>query len=155
MKLTKEQADKARENGKLGGRPPKYTADEFEAKVDEFIAYCDSEDVDATDYQIIKYFGLSPSTLDRYRATDNPDSDAVSKRDTYSGFGAALKKIDLYREDAAIRQAKADPKLSGHVAFKLKQPHWGGWTDRQQVETNGKQSIDIHIGGLDGSKDSG
>jgi len=149
-KLTEEQKEQLKENGKLGGRPPKYDdLDAFKAKVDAFIDYCDSNDVDATDYQIINYFGISPRTLDRYRADYNTDADDKESKSTYKGYGEALKKIDLYREDAAIRQAKDDPKLSGHVAFKLKQPHWGGWTDKQQVDTNNKTQVTVTLKTID------
>lgn len=133
----------------LGGCPPKYTPEEFAIKVDAFILYCDSKDIDATDYQIINYFKISPTTLDRYRSGDNPGSEAKDK-DKYNGFGAALKKIDLYREDATIRQARNDPKMTGHAAFKLKQAHWGGWTDKQVVDSNVKQSIEFKVTGING-----
>lgn len=119
-------------------RPVKYTADQFETDIDRFIDHCEQGNVEPTDYAITKFLGVSPTTLERYRAGDNKDSEAKEhEMETYKGFGNALKKIEMFREDWAIRQAKEDPKLAGHVAFKLKQQRWGGWSDRQQTDITG------------------
>lgn len=122
-----------------------YTPDEFTAKMDDFIAHCEKEDLDATDYQLVVFFDISPTTLNRYYSGDNEDSEAKDK-DIYKGYGKALKKLDMYREDATIRQAKKDPRLAGHVAFKLKQPRWGGWSDKQEISSD--VSIDVKINGV-------
>lgn len=105
-----------------------YTAESFAVKMDAFISYCDSEGVEATDYQLVKFFELSPIMLEKYRASDKMNGDSKHKTD---GFQAALKKLDLYREDATIRQIVSEPKLTSHGALKLRQPHWGGWNDKQ------------------------
>lgn len=123
----------------------KYTAQTFNAKMDEFIAWCEEQHIDATDYQLIKFFEISPTTLARY-ISDNDQSKAKDK-DKYQGFGTAIKKLDLYREDATIRQAVRDPKLAGHVAFKLKQTHWGGWSDKQDIAGDVKIDVTINSGG--------
>jgi hypothetical protein len=119
-----------------------YTPEQFEDKLEQFIQYCDSKQIDPTDYQLSRFFGISLTTLDRYRAGDNEDSVAKDK-DKYKGFGAALKKLDAYREDYALRQVSANPKLAGHVAFKLKQAHWGGWTDRQETALSGDIKVQM------------
>jgi len=125
-----------------------YTPDTFAQKTEEFIKYCDDNGIDATDYQIIKFFGISPSTLDRYRAGDNKESKSKDKyKDKYKGFGVILKKIDMYREDATIRQVVINPKLAGHAAFKLKQAHWGGWSDKQETSSDIKVDVQISSAG--------
>jgi hypothetical protein len=140
-------------------RPVKNELEEFITKLDAFMSYCDTNDVDPTDYQLIKFLNISPRTLMRYRASDRDDNktdnsddtgDVSEENRTYKGFGTALKKIDLFREDFAIRQVKENPKLTGHVAMKLKQQHWGGWVDTAKDE-NKSQEIHIHLG-LDASK---
>lgn len=112
-----------------------YTAAAFAEKMDAFIGFCESEGIDATDYQIIKYFGISPAALEKYRLFENLDGTKKNK-DRYKAFTAALKKLDLYREDATIRQVVSDPKLTSHGAFKLRQAHWGGWSDKQDAASD-------------------
>jgi hypothetical protein len=147
--LAKQTADRAKqsaENGKLGGCPPKYTsADDLSAKVEAFIADCQSGKIEEpSDYEIVNYFGISPRTLDRYRADYNADDSDNKDSCIYKGFGEALKKIDLYREHATLLEVKHNPKMTGHAAFKLKQPHWGNWSDKP-AESNNKTSIEVTL----------
>lgn len=123
-------------------RPVKYTADQFDADIDAFIEYCNQTNAEPDDYNLMQYLKISPSTLDRYRAGDNEDSNNTSSfedrdKSKYKGFGSALKKIEHYREHYALEQVKKDPKLAGHVAFKLKQQRWGGWSDKQESSVTG------------------
>jgi hypothetical protein len=123
-----------------------YTARAFSAKMDAFIAFCESGGVDATDYQLIKYFGITPDALEDYRATDKQKDDEKTKS---SGFISALKKLELYREDAAIRQAVGDPKLLSHCALKLRQPRWGSWSDKGE----GGQDVRVRVKLGDGGRE--
>jgi hypothetical protein len=107
-----------------------YTANAFLTKMDAFIAFCESEGVDATDYQLIKFFGISPPMLEKYRAADRLKDGTIRKS---GGFYTAMKKLELYREDAAIRQLVSDPKLASHCGLRLRQPHWGGWSDKGEA----------------------
>lgn len=111
-------------------RACRYAAEAFAAKMDGFIGYCEAAGVDATDYQLIEYFGISSEALEQYRVGDKTKAHALQK---HVGYAAALKKLDLYREDATIRQIVREPKLASHGALKLKQPHWGGWGDKQEL----------------------
>ncbi|NLA88119.1 MAG: hypothetical protein GX847_12750 [Clostridiales bacterium] len=108
----------------------RYTAEAFAVKMDAFIAFCENEGVDATDYQLIKFFDISPTMLENYRLNNklNEGSDYES-----DGFDVSLKKLDLYREDATIRQVVSDPKLASHCSLKLRQPHWGRWSDKSDA----------------------
>lgn len=118
-----------------------YTPKEFAAKMDDFIGCCERGGIDATDYQLIKFFGISPGTLEKYRAADKLNSNSKNNAE---GYGGALKKLDLYREDATIRQAVTDPKLASHCALKLRQPHWGGWSDKGEAAQD--LSVRVKIG---------
>ena len=107
-----------------------YTAEAFAAKMDAFIFFCENEGIDATDYQLVKYFGMTPAVLEKYRAADRLNGDSKREPD---GFAVSLKKLDLYREDATIRQVVNDPKLASHCSFKLRQSHWGSWRDKTDI----------------------
>lgn len=130
-----------------GGRTPLYNLEDFTASIDSFIEDCEINKIEPTDWYLIKTLKISPTTLDRYRASDNDDSKVdKAERDKYKGFGAVLKKLDMFREDYAIRQTVDNPKLAGHTAFKLKQAHWGNWTDKPQQDSN-NLNLNIKING--------
>ncbi len=122
-----------------------YTTDTFAEKMDAFIIFCESESIDATDYQLIRFFGITPTALESYRSSQKQDGTDADQE----AFAGALKKLDLYREDATIRQVVTDPKLSSHCAFKLRQPHWGGWNDKPELTQ--ELSVRVNIG--DGTSD--
>lgn len=125
----------------------KYTVKTFGEKMDAFIAHCETGGIDATDYQLIKFFGISPDLLEEYKAENKLNKDSKYK---HSGFAASLKKLDLYREDATIRQAVSDPKLLSHCALKLRQPHWGGWNDKSDSAV---RDVRLRVDLGDGDKD--
>lgn len=110
-----------------------YTAAAFTKNMDAFISYCECEGIDATDYQLIKFFGISPAAFERYRSANKMNSDSIHNAESYR---MSFKKLELYREDATIRQIVSDSKLTSHGAFKLKQPHWGGWSDKQDAASD-------------------
>ncbi len=124
--------------------PGRYTAEAFALKMDAFIAFCENEGVDATDYQLIKFFDISPAMLDNYRLHNELNGDSNHESD---GFDVTLKKLDLYREDATIRQAVSDPKLASHCSLKLRQPHWGGWSDKGDTARDIGIRVSIGDGG--------
>lgn len=131
-------------------RPTKYSAEEFTKKIDDFIEYCEKEKAEPSDYRLLKFLAVSTRTLERYYGlVHKEDEDDQSESDGDSnkiGFGGAIKKLDLFREDYSLRQVNANPKLAGHVAFKLKQPHWGGWSDKQDSSKDTNLNITIHGG---------
>ena len=135
------------------------TAAEFEEAVDQFIDFCEETDTDPTDYQLIKFLGISTRTLDRYYTendsynannninnnTDKDSNNTTESKNIYKGFGEVMKKIILFRQDWSTREVKKNPKLTAHVSHRLKQRRWGSWTDAAKDENAGKLVIDLRI----------
>lgn len=131
-------------------RPLKVAPERFAEIVDGFIAHCEGSGEIPSDWALIKYAksqgaDISPGTLDRYYMALN-GTEIVSEGDgkerdisTYKPFGEALKKLLSYRQHWAMQSTVGNPKLAGHTAFVLKQPRWGGWSDKQE------QSQDIRV----------
>jgi hypothetical protein len=128
----------------------KTTATDFALAVDSFIDYCKDTGTIPSDYMLMEHLqsqglDISLSTLDRYymalNGTDTVSDGNGNDRDitVYQPFGKALKKLVSYREHMTMQQSIDNPKLAGHTAFRLKQPRWGGWSDRQE------QSQDIRV----------
>jgi len=134
---------------------PLYSVNEFNNKMEEFIKHCETEDIIPTDYQVIKFFKISPRTLDRYYSgmnddifdevnTDNDCNNKETEKVNYKAFGESIKKLVMYREDQANRQAREDPKTIGNVNFRLKQGRWGGYSDRQESKSD--MTIKVELG---------
>ena len=141
MKLTKEQAQQSRENGKLGGRLPKYqTPEEFDAKCAEYLALCQSLDKFPDEAGMLLFCNISWDTKNRYE--NNEDN-------KYPGFAEVIKKYAAIRESDLVQRLVEYPKGAGAFAFLLKQVKNGGYTDKQQVESNGKQQIEVTLRTID------
>lgn len=109
-----------------------YTPRTLAKAMEAFIAHCAENDVDATDYQLIRYLGISAETLDRYRA-DTGDDEAPG------GYGESFRRLALFREDDAIRLLRAEPRLASHVSLRLRQRNWGSWAEK------GDEARDVSI----------
>lgn len=134
-KLTEEQIQKNRENGKLGGRPPKYPdAQALEAKIDEYFNYYETIDKAPTWANMLLYIDISDDTLLRYRT----DEEYINK-----GYADAIKKAEKRHCDFWQQLCLEKPNLQTFCIFELKQPHNGGFSDKQQIENTGKQSMEI------------
>lgn len=140
-KMTEELKQKARECGKLGGRPPKYkTSDALAGAIDDYFANREQTGKVPTWADMLVSLDISDSTLLRYRS----DKDYIDE-----GYAEVIKKAELRHCHFWQQYALEHPNLQSFCIFELKQPHNGGFADKQQVETNGKQTIEIKIAGTD------
>jgi len=142
MKLTKEQAaNKARENGKLGGRPPKYqSAVDLESAINSYFdSHTDKSNAPKW-HDMLYALSISDDTLLNYRTKDNYIK---------SGYSDVIKRAEE-RFCAFWQQCALDnPNLQSFCIFELKQPHNGGFADKQQVDTNSKQQIEVTLRTID------
>lgn len=138
-KTKAEIAEIARENGKLGGRPPKYTPEELEAKIDSYFAEHNCKANAPKWHDMLNYINLSDDTLLNYRSKEEYIK---------AGYSDVIKRAEN-RHSAFWQQLALDnPNLQTFCIFQLKQPHNGGLSDRQQVDTNNKHQIEVNIKGV-------
>lgn len=156
----KEAIIDTQDTKKPTGRPPKYTAEQFNAFMDSFIDECEATQTIPDDYNLVRASKgkLSPRTLDRYFSyagkcddTNSDDGNRGNNEDSennekisYSAFGNAIKKLVMYREHYNMVEAAANPKAIGHINFRIKQGRWGSWSDKQ--ESSKDLNINIRIG---------
>lgn len=125
------------------------TPEDWEKKVDEFIQAVSSGLIDRpSDYNLSIFAGISIPTLTRYYAGSKDNADGVES--IYKGYDVPLKKLIAYRADRLEGIAESNPKAATPAIFLLKQPHNGGYTDRQIVEQSGDVSINLTIKGSSG-----
>lgn len=139
--MSEEAKQKARENGKLGGRTPKYaTAEALESAIDGYFDNCSKNETLPTWADMVVKLGISDRTLLNYRTNEEYIK---------SGYFDVIKKAEMMHCNFWQNLAVTKPNLQSFCIFELKQPHNGGFADKQQVETNGKQTIEIKIAGTD------
>lgn len=111
-----------------------YTAKRFAKKMESFFEHCEQNDIEATDYALITFFGISPGTLDRYRSGEGE----------YQDFADSMRRLELYRENSAVMQVHRDVKYASHVSLRLRQKHWGGWSDKAEEPRTSEITIRIN-----------
>jgi hypothetical protein len=142
--LTEEQKEKrrqqARENGKKGGRLPKYkTAEELEEAINRYFEEHNCKENAPKWHEMLYVIDISDSALLRYRSDE---------KYIKAGYAEVIKKAEQ-RHSAFWQQLALDfPNLQTFCIFQLKQPHNGGLSDRQQVDTNNKHQVEIDIKGI-------
>ena len=142
--MTEEQKEQrrqqARENGKKGGRPPKYeTAEELEEAINRYFEGHNSKENAPKWHDMLNYIGLSDETLRLYR---------TEERYIKSGYLEVVKRAENKHSSFWQQLALDNPNLQSFCIFQLKQPHNGGLSDRQQIDTNNKHQIEIDIKGI-------
>ena len=139
MEAKKTKADIARENGKQGGRPPKYTPEELEQKISDYFDEHNCKENAPKWHDMLLSLKISDETMLRYR---------TDEKYIKLGYADVIKRAE-HRHSSFWQQLALDnPNLQSFCIFQLKQPHNGGLSDRQQLDTNNKHSIEIDIKGI-------
>ena len=122
-------------------RPRKIkTAEELGVLIDESIMPCEDGKQYMDDYALIKFLGIAPRTLARWRANEGGE---------YDGYGEQLEKLSAYREAVYARMVAENPKVSGGIIFLLKQPKSGGYIDKPVIDVYA-QELTIKTDGIGG-----
>lgn len=116
------------------------TPEELSALIDDFILQCEDGKQYTDDYAFMKFVGVSPTTLDRWRYNEGGK---------YDGYQEQLKKLVAYREAVYARMVADNPKGSGGIIFLLKQPKNGGYIDKPVIDVHA-QELTIKTDGIGG-----
>lgn len=123
-----------------GGRPFRYTVDKLNAKIDDYFDSHNTKDNIPKWPDMLNFIGLSDETMRLYR-TDEKYIEA--------GYLDCVKRAERMFSSTLIQLAVDNPNLQSLVIFLLKQPHNGGYQDRQVSESSVKNTVELKIGGLD------
>jgi hypothetical protein len=139
-KETSEARKKSsRENGKKGGKEFKYTPQELEQKIDTYFTEHNTDDNTPDWPDMLRYIGLSDSMVDKY---------LKDERYTTLGYSEPVKKAIGLFTTFWTKYGLAHPNLQTFCIFMLKQVKYGGYTDKQQLDTNNKHQVEIDIKGI-------
>ena len=138
------------------------SAEDFAAKVLDFIGVCESAGQSPTDYELWQFLGVSASEWDSLskgldrdgRAWPNKaKSEEERKRAEETDkreAGDAVKRLVAYREDRLVKRLEESRNVNGNTIFLLKQAKNGGYQDTQQAEVGGTVTVKIDgVGGLE------
>ncbi|MEA4895128.1 MAG: hypothetical protein VB064_07680 [Oscillospiraceae bacterium] len=114
-----------------------YTAEQLQDKYKDYIAHCKAEPRKPTWEGYAGYIDIASETLLMWMNAKSEEDKAYNPE-----VVETLKKIQDSFIDNLLQRTDA------MAVFSLKQPKYGGYTDKQQIE--GKQDIKIHVtvGGL-------
>lgn len=131
-----ELKDISRTVGKLGGRPPRYTPEELEAAIDNYFAEHNTDDNTPDWDDMLRKLNISKTTSERYLY----DEEYIKQ-----GYGEAIKKAIGYFTSFWTKYGINHSNCQSLVIFMLKQVHYGGYTDKQQIEQSGSVKVEFNI----------
>lgn len=120
----------------------KYSAEEINKFCLDYFEYCLENKRKPTLEGLAGKMDITSETLKIWINANKEDSGEVYNPDVSS----ALKKAMDYITDE-LQQGN-----DAMSVFRLKQPHYGGYTDKQQVEANNTHKLEIKITGVEAGK---
>lgn len=138
------------------------SAEDFAAKVLDFIGVCEDSGQSPTDYALWQFLGVSASEWDSLskgldrdgrawpnRAKSEEERKRAEETDKREA-GDAVKRLVAYREDRLVKKLEESRNVNGNTIFLLKQAKNGGYQDTQQAEVGGTVTVKIDgVGGLE------
>jgi hypothetical protein len=109
-----------------GGRPYKYTVEDFNNLVDQYIADRTGKNLPITKNGLSLYIRCDPDTI-----TNLSDVD---------GYSEAIKRVVQAGEQYEVDFIHSGKNPAGAI-FVLKNLH--GWTDKQEINVNNRLTIDV------------
>jgi len=132
-----ERAQLARDNGKLGGRPPRYkSAEELETAIDLYFGRHNNKDSAPKWQLMLLELNISDDTLLNYRTKEEYIN---------SGYSEVIKKAEQRHSEFWQQLALDHPNLQSFCMFQLKQPHNGGFRDRPADDLKPEVTITVKL----------
>lgn len=146
----------------MGRRKAITSAEDFAAKVLDFIEVCEDSEQSPTDYALWQFLGASASEWDSLsrgldrdgkawpnKAKSEEERKRAEEMDKRQA-GDAVKKLVAYREDRLVKRLEESKNVNGNTIFLLKQAKNGGYQDIQKDEVGGTVTVKIDgVGGLE------
>lgn len=140
----------------------KYTAKELEGKINQYFSDIQEnnsnpelEHIYPTIEGLQTFLNICPDTWDSYENYIPPDN--YNTQDNISGeiidrieTSRIIKKTSRKILGMLMQEGMRDPKKAAMVIYLSKQKAYGGYTDRQIVESSGDVAINLTIKGADG-----
>ena len=136
-----------------GGRPPKYTEDDVELmqkKIDDYFAWCDGEMLEVDGQPVLDKYGM-PIMIKTHPYTMTGLALALGLKSrqallNYQGrpefndtITQAKAKVEQYAEERLF-----DKDGANGAKFSLSN-NFSGWREKQQIEADVNQSVNINI----------
>lgn len=146
----------------------KYKAEELQAKIDEYFAMIEANNQDpdkeyiyATIESLQTFLDICPDTWNNYENYTPPNKDNNNPNSIYNYTEDEIDKINTSRIikktsrrilGQLMQEGMKDPKKAALIIYLSKQKAYGGYTDKQTVETSGDVQLNVTLKRPDGSE---
>lgn len=146
----------------------KYKAQELQAKIDEYFAMIaennkdpKNEHIYATIEGLQTFLDICPNTWDSYENYKPPTTEDNNPNSIYNYTDEEIDKIktaEIIKKTSRkilgqlMQEGMRNPKKAALIIYLSKQKAYGGYTDKQTVETSGDVQLNVTLKRPDGSE---
>ena len=132
----------------MAGKPKYRTAKELEEKINKYFAKVkDLDDTPPIWEELLGYLGITKNTWDTYKLGEATERMSEEEKIEKLRISEVIKKAEDYLTSELAKYGLKNPNRQSLVIFFMKQKHYGGYTDKQEIEHK-DMKIDIKINGV-------
>ena len=132
-------------------RPRKHNnAEELQKLIDGFFAKAAEDDIPPIWEDLLTLMGISKNTWDSYKDPVITDNITESEKVNIIAVSEVIKKAEQKFTAEMAKFGLRHPNRQSMAMFLLKQKHYGGYTDKQEIEHKDLK-IDVKINGINGN----
>lgn len=128
---------------------PKYrTAKELEDKINRYFAdVAEAKETPPIWEELLGYLGITRNTWETYKLGEASDKLSDDEKKEKKLIADVIKKAEDRLTSEMAKYGLKNPNRQSLVIFFMKQKHYGGYTDKQEIEHK-DMKIDIKINGV-------
>jgi len=129
--------------------PKRISEKKIEAGLEALIAFCTDNQEPPGDFVVEQFLGVGPETLDAWRsaAVPGPGETPAAARKTLRRQ-KLVRRLDAFRTQFWQRVPFVNPRLQSFAVFHLKQPAYGGFSDKGGAPVR----AELHTDGIGGDE---
>lgn len=135
----------------MAGKPKYRTAKELEEKINSYFARVEEvNDTPPIWEELLGYLGITKNTWDTYKSGQSTENMSDEEKIEKIRISEVIKKAEEHLSSELVKYGLKNPNRQSLIIFFLKQKHYGGYTDKQEIEHKDLK-IDVKINGVNGN----
>ena len=127
------------------------TAKELDNKINSYFAQVkENEDTPPIWEDLLGYLGITRNTWESYKLGECSENMSEEDKEEKKLISDVIKKAEDKLTSEMAKYGLKNPNRQSLVIFFMKQKHYGGYTDKQEIEHK-DMKIDIKINGISGN----
>lgn len=132
-------------------RPKKHSDPlELEKKINDYFDSVDTDDVPPIWEELLLVLGITRNTWETYKNPVIPENITEEEKVKITAVSDCIKKAEGRFTAELAKYGLRHPNKQAMAMFLLKQKHYGGYTDKQEIEHKDLK-IDVKINGIAGN----